>query len=783
LAFLASLLSIASVAHSQVSREVMDSDVDRAIGELKRYVYGLQLPDGSWPNAGDSRRAVSYDVPGGGGTALAVFALLEAGESPTKTELKAGLDVLAKIPRENLARASYVISFRVMVFSQLLAQSKDSPYREVLKKDLEWLLRKEGPVTAAHAGAWGYSGPELAGDNSCSQIALLALWEADLAGLEIDSALLAQVEQTWIRRQRKDGGWMYAGLPDSNGISTPSMTSAALASLYVTRDVLSLSSGPYRHQKKLDAGWGWLEKGLDANFVRDGYLAFCVQRVGMATGRKFIGPLDWFAGGAGILCAPDPQGRRFGGYQYGPLIQACFELVFLSRGRWPITFNKLQYGTEQNWNFHNRDVARFTEYMRRTFEARLRWQTVDVAGDVQPLLDAPLLLVEGATPPALTPEQWNKLREYSLRGGTIVFLANNSARPFADAVRKDLEKLYAEPARLAGGNYKLRPLGEDHPIYSLYGEKISRGHQFAPAWGVSDGTRELAIVCERDIAVAWQKRSRATGKQDYQIGTNLFLYATGYNPARTRLRPVFAVAGRQAAAKVKIAWLAHGGNWYTQPYALDYLSQKLVAENRLAIDVQVGAPIEAGALRGAHLAWMTGTGAFQLTERETADLRAYLEGGGMLFLNAVGGSREFRDSAQALLTKLTDGWTVTTWTTPPASSPLASGKVGDYRGPDLYAAPMARTRQWQNVDPSAKGIQLRGVEKDGRVIAALAPFGIHDTLDGHTGHGALSYLPGSAADIAENIVLYGFAGKAAASSAASSPTDSPAAPATAPAGR
>jgi hypothetical protein len=748
--------AIASVARAQAAREIMDVDVDRAIAEVKRYLYAFQLPEGRWPDPGDPRRAVAYSVPANGSTALAVFALLEGGEEPSDPRLKLGLEALAKIQTENL----YILAFRVMALSQVVAQNKDSPLKETLKKDLDWLIRKGGPVSAAQAGAWGYGGPEATGDNSCSQIALLALWEADLAGMEIDSALLTKAEATWVRRQRKDGGWTYPGVPDSQAFSTSSMTAAGLASLFLCRDVLSVASGPYRNQKSLDDGWAFLEKNTDANYINNGYLAFCVQRVGMATGKKFLGPMDWFASGASVLCSPDPQGHRYESYQYGPLVQAAFELIFLARGRIPLTFNKLQYGEEKNWNFHNRDVPRFTEHMRRTFEARMRWQVANIAENVQLMLDAPILLVEGAAAPQFTPEEWAKLREYTLRGGTILFVATGGSKVFADAAKKGLEDLYVEQAKIAGGNrYKLEALGEDHPIYSIYGEKIARGDKLAPCWGVSDGTRMIAIVCQRDIAESWQKRARVSGKLDYQLGTDLYLYATGYNPSRTKMRPVFVGSGKQVGAKVKVAWLAHEGNWYTQPYALDYLSQKLTAENRLALDVQVGATIDAKGLSGCSLAWMTGSAAFKLSDEQVAALRAYVAGGGTLFLNAVGGNKEFRDSAGALLDKLFEGQDVSMREPgPPPNSPLVTGRIGEYRGPALVATQLTRTRTWQQVLADVKGLQLRTYEKDGRVMALFAPYGIHDTLDGHTGYGALSYLPGPAMDIAANIVLYAYAG-------------------------
>ena len=55
---------------------------------------------------------------------------------------------------------------------------------------------------------------------------------------------LTAAEKAWIKRQQKDGGWTYPGVPDTKAISTPSMTAAALASLYLCRDVTSLASGP-----------------------------------------------------------------------------------------------------------------------------------------------------------------------------------------------------------------------------------------------------------------------------------------------------------------------------------------------------------------------------------------------------------------------------------------------------------------------------------------------------------------------------------------------------------
>jgi len=708
-------------------RAVTDDDVDRAIAQVRRYLWSRQRADGTWPH--DYRAG-----PAGGTTAIAVFALLDSGERASTARMKKGLEALCAIKTTNL----YVVATRVMALSLAGAGRRDCPYRPRLEADMKYLTRQ-----ATRCGAWGYSGPERTGDNSCSQFALLALWEADRAGVPLPAPLIRLVERTWLRRQRRDGGWTYPAQPGVDSASTLTMTTAGLASLFICQDVLAHACKPYPHRRARQAAWDWLEDHLREDYIRNGYLAFCVQRVGMSSGRKFIGQMDWFAVGAARLAEPNPRGRSFSG-RWGPVVRAAFELIFLSRGRIPLTFNKLTYGRGGDRDLHSRDIAHFTEYMRRTFERRMRWQIVRITDDVQLMLDAPILLVEGTGPLGLSPAQWAKLREYTLRGGTLLLVPIHGSRRFLTSAREALAGLY-EPARrdlLAGSApatrpagaptpperlYTLQPLPADHPLYNAF-HKLPNGPVAAPMWGVSDGTRLLAVLCGRDITCSWQKRARTLGRIDYALGVNFFMYATGANSLRTRMRPVFTTAGREVRHRAKVAWLRHGGNWNTQPYALDYLSRKLTAENRVAIDLTRGSPINAAALKGQHLAWMTGSREFVLSDRQVQALRAYLRGGGVLFVNAVGGSRAFDAAARAMLERLFAGLDVAVVPAGP-DSPLMTGRCGPFR---LYLLA-------------------------GRPAVIYCPLGVHDTLDGHTAHAARSYMPPAARDIAANVVLYALA--------------------------
>ncbi len=724
------LAAAATASAAGPARDVADMDVDRTIGELKRYLYGQQQANGHF-------RHYWHNVPQGGVTAIALFALLEAGEEPSHEGIIKGLDALAALKTTNL----YVVATRVMVLSRV---ARNSRYRKQLNADIRHLTRN-----ALGAGAWGYAGPERTGDNSCSQFALLALWEADRAGVRINPGLIRKVESTWLRRQRPDGGWTYAGQRGVKTDSTLTMTTAALASLYICQDVLTRTCMPYRRQRNVDKAWAYMGKDLKSDYYKNGYLLFCVQRVGMASGRKFIAEMDWFAAGAAKLCEPNPSGRRYNG-QWGPMVRASLELIFLARGRIPLTFNKLAHGGEKDWNFHARDLAHFTEYMRRSFERRMRWQIIRISDDVRMMLDAPMLLVTGTEALDFTPAQWAKIREYCLRGGTALFVPTHGSEPFSQSVRSRLATLFTPDRKRAGGHFELARLPDDHPLYNAH-LKVPGGGKFAEMWGVSDGTRLLAVLCERDIACPWQRRASRTSKLDYHLSVNFFMYATGGSRLRGRLRPVFVSKRGEVRHRAKIAWLEHEGLWGSQPFALETLSGKLTAENFVALDVTAPAEITDGGLAGHDLAWMTGTEKFKLTEAQVAALRKYLDGGGTLFVNAVGGSDAFNRAAEEMIEQVLDGKDVATGYAMGAS-PLMTGKAGEFRGPRITK--LERTRAWKRISRTPPAGAVVAYTAKGRILVVHAPFGIHDTLDGHTAHGARGYMPDTARELAANVVLY-----------------------------
>ncbi|MCK5113388.1 MAG: DUF4159 domain-containing protein [Phycisphaerae bacterium] len=722
-------------------RETTDDDIDRQIEALKNYLWTQQESNGSWEKF---RYAYDYHLPANYASAVITYALLEAGGSyENDPRLKKAVAYLVNIKSQP---SMSVRAFRVMVLGRIPKGSQTPSHRAVIKSDLKSLSRGKGK--------WK-SGKEKAFNSQANHYAAMALWEARQSGYRVSNKIFSQAMRVWLKMQRPDGGWSFAPQIKTYTSEIP-WTAAGLASMYITRDALSKTSGRYKHQGPMDRAWGYLDSNLKDNFVErtagnsnPAYTMFCIQQIGMTSGRKFIAGLDWYALSAAKLSQPRPEGTHPKGY-WGPIVRAAYELIMLSRGRMPLTFNKLNYGDDTSWNYHPRDIARFTEYMQRHYERTMRWQIVKVTDDIQTLLDAPIMLIEGKKDFKITSDQWAKLREYTLRGGTLVFVPCGGNKKFLASVQEGLKDLYVQQRKDSGGHYELKELTKNSPLYTMNKKYRNMGAKF-PAMGISDGTRLLVVVLKKDIANAWQKKAVTSRRRDFALGANLFFMATGTNNMASRMRPIFSnIGGGEVKQALRVAWIKHGGNYNTQPYALEYLSGKLKAENQVELEITKNVVPSIKSLKGYQLAWITGSGGFALTENQIAALRVFIYKGGTLFVNAVGGSSQFSASAEIMLGELFSDQAPTE---PGVTCPLLTGRCGDFRGPRLEK--FKRTISFRKAVPRMPTVaDLYEDSKTGRILAIFVRYGVHDTLDGHTPYGAKSYMPKTARGIAANVALY-----------------------------
>lgn len=504
-----------------LSAETVRSGVDGAIAFLRQ----KQRPNGEWD-----------EYPGyrPGTTALCALALLSAGLDKDDPTVAKALEFLRGFsPKEQ--NQTYPISLQTMVFC--LADPETDRAR--IEANVAWLVERQLKTSNEYDGGWSYVGIDQASeraDNSNSQFAVLALYEAEQVGVAIDEAVWKRAENYWLRMQNDDGSWGYRastlnpeGFP--SGYGTGSMTCAGIAALAMCSGVREAARARVEGDDfvccqdvedeiavRISSGLNWLGKhfsartnpgraaGTDTYFF---YYLYGLERIGRLTANRFVGRSDWYREGADALLRRKGAFSQFWNAQKdlagNNCVSTSFALLFLSKGRWPVLVSKLKYGDGENWNAHPNDLARLTRRVEREWKTNLVWQTIDVRrATLDDLLQTPILSISGTETPLPEDAEEKRrfieiLRGYLEQGGFI----------FAEAIDGDVSfergfrELIAEIAAQDGG--ELRLLEPEHPIWTA--EKAVAPERARPIWGLDFGCRTSVV-----FVPAYRPTSGANGE-------------------------------------------------------------------------------------------------------------------------------------------------------------------------------------------------------------------------------------------------------------------------------
>jgi hypothetical protein len=584
-----SLVLIAAIVPA-ARAEVTAAAVDESIKAGVQYLLSRQdKASGAW---------AEYKGEPGGLTALITLALLNCGVPKDHEQVKAALDYLEKI---ELPQQTYSTSLQIMVF----AQADPVNFKLRIHKLAGWLeshqIREAGNDTK---GGWSYRSTNARADNSNTQFAMLALHEAERAGVKVDEQTWQLALNYWVQpgMQHPNGGYGYErGHPPSG-----SMTCAAIASLIIAYDRLSQGEarvengriqccGNQDSREPLDnalkwmanhfsvdrnpsAGIGPLQTGGSPNWLL--YYLYGMERVGRMSGQRFIGDHDWYREGCAKLLKhqKDTLNNSWVGdgiIENDPLVATPLALLFLSKGRRPVVIGKLKHqpdaiGGSLDWNHHARAIQNLTMRIEKDWRRDLSWQTIDFtlkkpvlnaagkpAGEtfgVTPadLLEAPVLFLSGENDLKFTPEQKKTLKTYVESGGFIFAEACNGNGCSGAAFDRDFRALMKE----LFPDSELRMLPFDHAVWYAQ-EKVDPKHlpkdpEFM-LWGLDACCRTSVVYCPRSLSCYWElahayrESSQPQEIRDEidcvaRIGVNVVSYATARELKSKLDRPQIAVS-------------------------------------------------------------------------------------------------------------------------------------------------------------------------------------------------------------------------------------------------
>lgn len=732
------LLGTTIPLRGQVPPNVTSQQVQTAVERGILWLRSRQGPDGDWPPSG----------PTGGTTALCCLAMLNAGVSADDPAVRRGLEYLQTLPLER----TYVVSLQCQVF----AAADPKRYARPLTLAARWLCEAQN-----ENGMWTYTkttGGNV-GDNSNTQFALLGLHEAAQAGVPISGRVWLRSRRHFQQSQNTDGGWGYSG---ANQPSWGSMTAAGLASLYICGQRLWVSSGDRRFVNGVYPGCGAyqrdrsLAKGLEwlaGNFsVRTNpqrgtwllYWLYALERVGMLSGLRTLGPYDWYrAGAAELVARQNPSGYWDAGG--GQLIDTCFALLFLAKGNRPVLYQKVQW--TGRWNRNLYDLEHLTAFLGDKFGQPTTWQTTTLDPPLETLRVSPILFITGHEFPKFTPEEKDKLRRFvNEADGTLLLEACCGSKTFAEGCRAFVKELWPDSPLL--------PLPKDHPVFStIYPLETTYRLE-----GIDIGCRTGVFFSPKALSSLWELQTVPTySKLAFEIGTNLAAYAIGGDPPRNKLdtvelpSPPAPTAERRAEiprGAIRIARLIHNGKYDVNPAALERLAELL--RTRAGLDVAVPEKHLRATDRAIYeypVVFLTGLYAFEMSREEIRALRRYLEKGGFLLVNNGCGREAFRESFRAFARKLFPDHPLQPL---PDDHPIYRGQTGMPLGEVLYRPYLAKEKGVRGTTRPP----LEQIAPGGRTAVLYSPYDFGCALEGVNPYGSRGYLQESGRRLAMAMFLY-----------------------------
>ncbi len=685
-------LGLACLWLASAARAATPQQVDKAIKRGVEFLYARQNDKANWESTPgpdrDARKEPSDPRNGqwGGYSALATYALLDAGEPWHDKRVRDAVEWLNKAPMIG----TYAVALRAQVWQYL---PLNSGVRNAAQRDAGMLL--SGMKAKGDArGMWHYfvsdpNSPRY--DHSTSQIALLGVWACSQAGREAPYAFWKEAENAWRSHQNEDGGWSYIYKGNGeHGQTKMSMTLAGIATLFIAQDYVHQNDGlackGNVFDDRLVKATKWVVDHI-GDGVSGGYNLYAMERVGIASGFKYFGAFDWYKNGADRLVRG--QGAD-GSWGNGSIPETAFALIFLSRGRAPVVLNKFEYHLERpstgprpaggvaaaaaaaalggkpaagetfaaNWSQRPRDVALFTRWMSGVTERKLNWQVVSDRLPVDEWHDAPVLYMAGNQPLNLPADTADKLRQYIEEGGLLFGHPDCGSKEFLDSFVALGKRLF--PA------YEFRELPADHPIYTRQ-QYLRKTWKNPPSvLGLSNGVRELMVVMPNsDPARYWQQMAYNGKEELFQAMNGIVLYAVdrqnlkykgGTHVVRLAADGVAAAPDASTARPVKVARLEFPGNWNPEPGGWRRLTAILQTRNEAALSTQ---PVKLGdgklSAVATPVAHLTGTGTYAFTREQLADLKRFVADKGVLICDAAGGDSAFARSMEEQLAQLVPG--------------------------------------------------------------------------------------------------------------------------------
>jgi hypothetical protein len=760
------VLAVIAPAPAQPPQEITAAEVDKSIEAAVKFLLASQLPDGGWAEFPGYPHGVS---------SLVTLALLNSGVEPGAPALARALRHLAE---QELTQV-YTVSLQTMAF----CAANPNQFARQLERNAKWLAAAQLPN-----GSWSYDMQRGGGDPSNSQFALLALHEAQRAGVNLADdvwlKVFSRAREYWSKQQNADGSFSYLGQETGRG----SMTCAGVASLVIVGaqldqleasvdgEMIRCCGSAQERESRIRRGMEWMARNFNVTgnpgygTTYHLYYIYALERAGRMTGQRFIGDHDWYRIGSReiVRVLQDKVkgsilsgSRSFQGNEYS---ETAFGLLFLAKGKRQIVVSRLKYGPLEDWNHHASAIQNLTAHTEQAWKRDLSWQTIDLSrASVADLLESPVLFISGTRAPNFSPAEKQRLKEYVEQGGFIFAEGTQGngceGREFEQYFSRLVVELFEQP---------LEKLPPDHPIWFAE-TRLSPTDLPANSWlyGVQTCCRLGVVYCPITLSCRWElnlpygidlKFPRVVKDEldnVTRLGVNVLAYATG-KELKQKLDAVTILEEVKQQTRTDrglfvLPVLRHNAGFDDAPRAVPNLVEWMHKENPFQMSSEKRViNITPSELQKYAVVFMHGRGELQLNNSQREALRNYFQNGGFLLADSICADEQFTESFRREM-ELILGDRLEQL---PENHPLLTNR---FYGFDI--------RQVQIINPDRSGDRIISMQRsskpllevgraEGRIAVVFSPLDLSCALESRHSLQCRGYVRQDAARIGINALLF-----------------------------
>lgn len=422
----------------------------------------------------------------------------------------------------------------------------------------------------------------------------------------------------------------------------------------------------------------------------------------------------------------------------------------------PTLLTKIKSGDAEDWTRTPNDLKGLLEWVSGEMNVHFTSNIKSFDEIETDPTKNPMLYRSGYKPFTLSPSEIAKVREYVLNGGTVVF---NSLVGNPDAYQSALA---AAKAILPERNvYRLRM---DHPIFHSYynidkvqyrSRMVKDGVVVDPypyLEGVDVDNRTAIIISRWDFSLGWEANTHDSwGYADAdsrKLGANIVSYCTAMRDAgRSVGKSVdLADADKRTAGKFRVGQVIHNGPWKTRTAAFPMLLSELnkATGTQVSFDLRDVALTDPAVFEMPFL-FLTGTTDFSLSEPERANLRKFLNNGGVLFVEAGEGRASFDAAFRQEMAQVLPGRNLTPL--PPNHEIFRQPKALE----SVKARPALAAKSGNQTDIAPV---LQGIDVNGSLAVIYSPYDCSAGWERAIAPYAVGYEPQSAMALGLNVLYY-----------------------------